>query len=519
MTYLQRVDEQLQLLPGYLAHHVLLTLAALLTSILLCVPLGMLAVRVPRLRTLILSVAGVLQTIPGIALLALMVVLLGQIGFLPAFIALVLYSMLPVVRNTVTGLSEVAPAVIESAQACGMTEGQVLWKVRLPIALPVIMAGVRTSAVWIVGTATLSTPVGATSLGNFIFSGLQTQNSSAVLLGCLSAAALAIALDLGISAVEWAHRRRSWVSKTLTLVVLGAGVLASLSPFLSVGSPEQKHHVIIGAKTFTEQYILAEALGLHLSGQGLSAEPRPGMGSTVLFESLASGAVDCYVDYSGTLWTNILGRSDRPARSEVVSILKRELRERFGLELVGPLGFANAYVLAMPREKAERLGVRSLRDLRRVAPGLRMGSDYEFYGRPEWRSVRDAYGLAFRELLTFDPTLMYVAVGEGRVDVISAYSTDGRILLQDLVILDDPDEAFPPYDAVLLCSADAARRADLLSALTALVGTITDDAMRKANKLVDIDGRSTREAAVYLLGTIPDERLSQENAGRRGKPQ
>jgi len=519
MTLFEPITEQLELLPGYLAHHILLTLAALLASIVVCVPLGVLAVRIPRLRATILSVAGVLQTIPGIALLALMVVLLGQIGFLPAFIALVLYSMLPIVRNTVTGLTEVAPAVIESAEACGMSGGQVMWKIRLPLALPVIMAGIRTSAVWIVGTATLSTPVGATSLGNFIFSGLQTQNAAAVLVGCLSAAALAIFLDLGISAVERAHRSKNSGLRTLTLAILATVILVALSPLVSNDPEGQEDPVIIGAKTFSEQYILAAALGSHLSREGLVTETRPGMGSTVLFRALASGAVDCYVDYSGTLWTNILGRSDNPGRAGVVPVLKRELRDRFGIVVIGPLGFANSYVLAMPRRRAARLGITSLSQLASVAPGLRMGSDYEFYGRPEWRSVRDAYALSFKELLTFDPTLMYAAVGQGRVDVISAYSTDGRILLQDLVILDDPHEAFPPYDAVLLCSADAARRAKLVSALSALVGSITDGAMREANKLVDIDGHSAADAAEYLLGTLRDDRLPRESVPGQGELQ
>jgi len=502
MSFFQRIAEQLPLLPGYLAHHVLLTLAALVASIIICVPLGMLAVRLPALRSSILAIAGVLQTIPGIALLALMVVLLGQIGFLPAFIALVLYSMLPIVRNTVTGLTGVAPAVIESAQACGMTDGQVMLKVRLPIALPVIIAGIRTSAVWIVGTATLSTPVGATSLGNFIFSGLQTQNAASVVLGCLAAAALAIGLDQGISAIERAQQSRKRWRQVFTLALLGAGTLALLAPLGSLGSSEQEGPVVIGAKTFTEQYILAAVLQDDLSRHGIRAESRPGMGSTVLFESLASGAVDCYVDYSGTLWTNILQRTDTPGRTEVLAILKRELRARFGIELIGPLGFANAYVLAMPRGEAARLKIASLQDLAVAAPSLRMGSDYEFYGRPEWRAVREAYHLEFKELLTFDPTLMYAAVGQGRVDVISAYSTDGRIIQEDLVILADPLKAFPPYDAVLLCSKRAARRGDLSRALEGVVGRIGDRAMRNANKMVDIDGRSVGEAAQFLLGAI-----------------
>ena len=149
------------------------------------------------------------------------------------------------------------------------------------------------------------------------------------------------------------------------------------------------------------------------------------------------------------------------------------LEERHGIYLAGALGFENTYALAMPRQQAAELGIITIRDLSRHSPTLRMGSDYEFYGRPEWKGLRDRYGLAFRELRTFDPTLMYAAVKEGEVDVISAYSTDGRILLYDLQILEDPLGALPPYDAV-----------------------------RRANKMVDIDGASVDEAAEFLLSEI-----------------
>jgi osmoprotectant transport system permease protein len=502
MNFEENLAEQLQLLPDYLAHHILLTASALLIGIAICLPLAFLVVRVKPLQWPVLSFASVMQTIPGIALLALMVAALGQIGFTPALIALVLYSMLPILRNAVTGLTGVDASILEAATGCGMTRGQTLFHVQLPLAIPVIIAGIRTSAVWIVGTATLSTPVGATSLGNFIFSGLQTQNSVAVIVGCVSAAGLAILLDQAIRLLEIAWKRRNRVLRTIVAIAVVAGTGVGMSPLLLRQPASETGSIIVGAKTFTEQYILAEVIKRTVEGEGIPATTRTGMGSTVLFEALASGSIDCYVDYSGTLWANILKRGTTAPGQTMLREISEWLKEQHDIHLVGALGFENTYALAMPRERAARLGAATIGDLSRHAPGLRMGSDYEFYGRPEWKGLRDRYGLAFHELRTFDPTLMYAAVQAGEVDVISAYSTDGRILLYDLRVLEDPLGALPPYDAVILLSGKAARRRDLVQSLGGPIALMSDEAVRRANKMVDIDGASIEKAADFLLSEI-----------------
>jgi osmoprotectant transport system permease protein len=164
-------------------------------------PLAIAVRNQPLLRNALLGIASVVQTVPGLALLALFYPLLlalaslslawfgfgfSAFGFLPAVLALALYSMLPVLRNTITGLHGLDAAILEAAQGVGMTSRQSLFMVELPLALPVIMAGIRTAAVWVIGTATLSTPIGQTSLGNYIFAGLQTQNWVFVLFGCFA---------------------------------------------------------------------------------------------------------------------------------------------------------------------------------------------------------------------------------------------------------------------------------------------------------------------------------------------
>ncbi len=187
-----RVAEALARLPDYLGSHVLVSMTALALGVALSLPVALVSIRRPALRAVVLALASIVQTIPGLALLALFYPLLlglsalservlgagfSALGFLPAVLALTLYSLLPVLRNAVAGLTGIDPAVNEAALGVGMTRRQALWMVELPLALPIVMAGIRTAAVWVVGTATLATPIGQTSLGNYIFAGLQTQNS------------------------------------------------------------------------------------------------------------------------------------------------------------------------------------------------------------------------------------------------------------------------------------------------------------------------------------------------------
>lgn len=495
---------QLALLPGYLSRHLLLSIVALGVGIALSMPLAFAALRYRSLQGPVLATVSAIQTIPGLALLALMVPLLGRIGFLPAVIALILYSMLPILRNAVTGIEQVDRDLIEAGRGLGMTSNQLLVQVQLPLAMPVIVAGIRTSAVWVVGIATLSTPVGATSLGNFIFSGLQTQNYTAVVVGCIAAAGLALALDRLIRLMEIAvaHRSRALIA-TSVLLTFGA-VAAGLWPIVeSAASRSDRPRVVVGTKTFTEQYILGSLIATTLDEAGFATTTLDSLGSTVAFDALVSERIDVYVDYTGTIWANYMGRSDNPGRRAVQSEVASWLAAEHDVELVATLGFENAYALAMPRERAQALNISTVDELARYAPELAIGGDYEFFGRPEWAELEGRYGLGFDRLVTMDSTLMYQAVASGEVDVISAFSSDGRILAYDLVLLDDTRDALPPYDAVMLVAPDAEERAPGLSRiLRTLDGAIEADWMRRANQHVDLDGGTVRDAARLLADRI-----------------
>jgi osmoprotectant transport system substrate-binding protein/osmoprotectant transport system permease protein len=496
------VNEALAELPRLATAHLQLSLAGLGLALALSLPLGVLASRRPRLAAGALGTASVIQTIPSLALLAIMVPLLATIGFLPAWIALTLYAALPILRNTVTGLQAVPPELCEAAQGVGMTPAQQLRRVELPLAAPVIVAGVRTAAVWTVGTATLSTPVGAPSLGNLIFAGLQTRNGSAVVVGCLGAAGLALALDFSIGMLERGVRERNRARRALALLLLAVFLGWAGGSLAAAGLARERTPIRIGTKPFTEQYVLGELLSSWLEREtGLPCETLQNLGSTVLFDALEQGEIDAYVDYSGTLWATILKRAGPPpARAQVLADVTQGLAQKYGIRVAAVLGFENTYALAMRNEEAAALRVRRISDLVARAPSLEIAGDYEWFQRAEWRALVATYGLAFRATRTMDPTLLYGALAEGAVDVISAYSTDGRITAYDLVLLEDDRGVIPPYDALVLTSARLQVRAPaVVAALARLDGAIDAAAMQRMNLAVDRDGRTPREVVREFL--------------------
>jgi osmoprotectant transport system permease protein len=494
-------------LPERLAAHVALSMSALAVGVCVAVPLGVWVARRPRASAIASGFTGVLQTVPSLALLAFMVPALSAIGlrgigYTPALVALALYSILPVLRNTVTGLRGLDPAVLEAADGVGMTARQRLTLVELPLASPVIVAGVRTAAVWTVGTATLSTPVGASSLGDYIFAGLQTRNHASVLLGCAASALLALALDAAVFLAEKSARDRRPSLRRASLAILLGMALGATSVLARSNITRGPATITIGAKTFTEQYILARVLAGHIEQRAHTrARTLESLGSSVVFDALRTNQIDAYVDYSGTLWTSVLQRGAVPSDRRVLrEELTRALRERYGVRVVAALGFENTYALALPRATAASRGVRTISDLARESPSLSIGGDYEIFQRPEWRAIERAYGTRFREQRSMDPSLLYDAARAGQVDAITAFSTDARIDAFDLVLCEDDRAVIPPYDALVLASDRLAReRPDVLRALAELEGTIDARAMRRANAQVDQSHAEPSVAAASLL--------------------
>lgn len=500
------------ILPGLgdkLAAHVVLSASAIGLAMLIALPLAVWAGRSQIVARLALSLASLVQTIPALALLALFFPLLlslravfGEglptLGFLPALMALTLYALLPILRNAVTAQANLDPGVLEAADGVGMTKWQKLTLVEAPLSAPFIMAGIRTASVWTIGAATLATTIGQPSLGDPIFAGLQTQNWALVLAGCLASAGLALAADWLLWWIEVGLARRSRGMTFGSIAVTLLGILAAL---WAQGTGAEERRIVIAAKQFSEQYILAQLIGSRLEAAGYEVEYRDGLGSAVVHGAVASSSIDISVDYTGTIWTNYLGRKDNPGREVMYETIREWEWRTNGVRVLGRLGFENAYAFAMREDRARELGVTSLTDLAAVAPNLTVGGDPEFFERPEWIAVRDAYGLNFARSRNFAPTFMYNALASGEADVISAYTSDGRIAADKLVVLEDPVGALPSYDAMIMLSPRIAGNAGVVAALKPLLGAISVEAMREANMAVDREdaGKLTPKQAAEQL--------------------
>jgi osmoprotectant transport system permease protein len=292
------------------------------------------------------------------------------------------------------------------------------------------------------------------------------------------------------------RRKRAWVTAGgVGLLLL---TLAALVPTLS----QPRATYVTGAKPFAEQYVLAALIEQRLRDGRLSATTRDGLGSGVIFNALRAGEIDVYVDYSGTVWANQMQRKDVKPRAEVQAEMAKWLAQEHKIKMLGGLGFENAYALAIPRARAQSLGIRTLADLAGRAASLSIAGDYEFFGRPEWDAVRKIYGINFREQRQMQPEFMYAAAAHGDVDVIAGYTSDGRIAQFDLAVLDDPRHAIPPYDAVLLISPRRVEDAALIAALQPLIDAVDVTTMRAANLRASGNGASPGEAARWLWTEI-----------------
>jgi osmoprotectant transport system permease protein len=502
--------------------HIMLTGISTLVAITIGIPLGIFAAKRAWAERPLLAGVGILQTVPSLAMLALLLAMLQQIGALPAIIALTLYALLPIVRNTVTGLRGIAPNIQEAARGVGMTAAQQLRLVELPLALPVIVAGVRTAAVVGVGIATLSAFIGAGGLGQFINRGLALSNTDLILLGAIPSALLALAVDGAIAAFQWGieTRRRArdtariWAARAAValpaaILVVGAiafwsatgGGSARISPQAAQGTGGGT--LRIGAKNFTENLLLAEMIAELIEARtDLTVERRYGLGGTMIaHNALREGAIDLYVEYTGTALTTILRAPSMSDPEAVYDKVRAAYADNFDLVWLKPFRINNAYALAVRRSLARAHGWTRISDLSREAPGLRVGFTPEFSERPDgYPGLAKAYDLRFGRVYDLEAALMYRALAEGEVDAISAYATDGRIEALELVLLTDDKRFFPPYFAVPVMRQDAlTRHPEVRTSIAPLADVLDEKTMRALNWAVDGEKKSPRVVAAQFL--------------------
>jgi len=489
-----------------LAQHVVLVLASTLVAVAVGVPLGVLAARRPRIGGPLTALAGIVQTIPSLALFGFLLPLpfIGGIGARTAVTALILYALLPIVRTTSAGLRSIDRAILEAADAMGMTPRQRLVQVELPLALPAIVAGIRVATVVGVGTVTIAAAIGAGGLGEYIYRGLSMVDATVILAGAIPAAGLALAADGLLLFVERAltARRRTGVRKAAAAAVAVIAV-AGVGAFALV---PREARVVVGSKNFTEQVILGEIVAQAIERYAaLPVDRRLNLGGTFICDrALRAGEVDVYVEYSGTALTAVFREPVSRDPAHVLEVTRRRYADG-GVTQRRPLGFDNTFAILVRGRDARALGLTRLSQLPAHAPAWRAAFGYEFLEREDgYPGLAAAYGLRFREPpRVMDLTLIYRALADGKVDVVAGDATAGLIAALDLVALVDDRRYFPPYDAIpLVHTATLLRYPQLGSALDRLAGRIDADAMRRMNLEVDGRRRDPSDVAREFLDTL-----------------
>lgn len=482
-----------------LLQHLQISLVSLLIAIAVAVPLGILLQRRRRAAEIALQITGIVQTIPSLALLGLLIPLVG-IGTVPAIIALVAYALFPIMQSTITGLNGIDPNLVEAGTAFGMTRGQRLRKFELPIAMPVIVSGVRTSAVMIIGTATLAALIGAGGLGTFILLGIDRNNNALILIGAISSALLALLFSATIHWLE--HRRlRTILAGFLVLVV---ALIGSFAPQMWAAA-HQRETIVVAGKLGPEPEILMNMYKelIENGDANVSVEVKPNFGKTTfVYEALKRGDIDIYPEFTGTVTESLLKNAPTPSTDArtVYEQARDGIREQDGLVLLEPMKFQDTYAVAVTQQYAREHGLRTISDLRGVEHAATAGLTLEFNDREDGgRGLKSKYGLDLR-VRTMEPALRYQAIANGNVQIVDAYSTDAEISQYNLTTLEDDRHLFPAYQGAPMMREDFAKdHPKVVAALNKLAGRITDEEMSRMNYEVKANGRPAAAVALDYL--------------------
>lgn len=495
------IERKSQILDLFM-QHIELTIFAILVAVLIGIPLAILIVRYRKLSVPIIGFTNVVQSIPSLALLGFLIPVLG-IGSKPAIVMVVMYSLLPIVKNTFTGLTNIEPSLIEAADGMGLTNTQVLLKVRFPLAMPIIMSGIRISSVTAVGLMTIAAFIGAGGLGYLVFSGVQTVNNNMILAGAIPACFLAIFLDFILGKVEdivvpqgirTTHNNKNKKSnspfnnkkfKIITLAIVLIIILSSVVTSFS----KSKDTIIVGSKNFNEQLVLGNMVASLIENKTkYKVERKLNLGGTaVVFSAMQSKDVDIYVEYTGTGLVNILKKPTMTDPTKVYDVVKEDFSKNYGMELMKPLGFNNTYVIAVKKDFADKNNLNTISDLAKISSNLNAGFTMEFANRPDgYLGVQKKYNLNFKSVKGIDAGLRYTSLANNETQVLDAFSTDGLLKKFDLKLLKDDMNFFPPYYAVPVIRAETLKKyPELKDVFQLLEGKITDEDMRTLNYKVD----------------------------------
>lgn len=477
-----------------LIEHISISLSAMLIAVVLGLGLGLLINRLPKLRTPVLALTNIFQTIPSIALLGFLIPFVG-IGLAPTLIVLVVYALLPITSTTYAGLKEVPANYLHVADSMGFTRWQRLYLVELPLALPVIMTGIRTSMVMVIGITTIAAFIGAGGLGDFITQGLSLNDPKLILLGAIPVALLALNVDyvMATFTVLVSGRRRLTLrfKKTkLILVSLIIGTLFFIATQPLIPSPNNKKVIVIGSKDFTEQYLLGHLMAELLEIKtDLHVVRKFNLGTTtILHNALLTGQIDLYPEYTGTAYRVVLKKNGQLNSPQLYDYIRAAYKRDYDLIWLPPFGFENAETLAVKKEFALKHHLVNLSDLSQIANTLTLAVPAEFLKRSDGLpGLRQTYDFHFQKIIQMQPNLVYQAIKNNAVQVIEAFTTDGKIAEFHLNILRDDKHFYPPYDAApVIRNFTLQNNPQIAAVLAPLLGALDNKTMQYLNYLIDV---------------------------------
>ncbi|MFJ7979840.1 osmoprotectant update ABC transporter permease/substrate-binding subunit OpuFB [Lysinibacillus xylanilyticus] len=497
-NFLDVFSERKGQLLASLVEHIQISFIALFFAVVIAIPLGIYLTNKKKIAESIIGISAVLQTIPSLALLGLLIPLFG-IGKVPAIIALVVYALLPILRNTFTGINEVDPSLKEAAMAMGMNTRKRLVKVELPLAMPVIMAGIRTAMVLIVGTATLAALIGAGGLGDIILLGIDRNNTALIILGAVPAAILALVFDFLLKKLELLSFKKTITALSIISVV---ALLMIIFPLLNF---KEKEEIVIAGKLGSEPEILINMYKLLIENEtDLKVQLKPGLGKTsFVFNALKSGSIDIYPEFTGTAISEFLKEEAiNNNQEDVYNQAKEGMMNKFEMVMLSPMKYNNTYALAVSKEIADTYHLQTISDIKPIQESIKVGFTLEFNDREDgYLGIQKRYGITLSNITTMEPKLRYQAIESGNIDMLDAYSTDSEIRQYNLQVLTDDQQLFPPYQgAPLLRKETLEKYPEIETALNKLANQITDDEMREMNYQVNVEGQNIEDVArEYLI--------------------
>ena len=483
--------------------HLLISLSAIVVASLIGVLLGIFISEYRKYAAWLLGAVNMLYTIPSIALLGFFISITG-VGNLTALIALILYALLPIIRSTYTGITHINPLIIEAAEAMGSTRWQLLWKIKLPLALPVLMSGIRNMVTMTIALAGIASFVGAGGLGVAIYRGITTNNSAMTLVGSVLIALLALGLDFFLAKIEKRLVNREVAHKRNPLKLVGVGVLALLITLFFVLSPKKTKDIYIATKPMTESYILGQMLALLIEQDtGLSVRLTNGVGggTSNIHPAMLRGGFDIYPEYTGTSWEAVLKHKD-PYQDDKFSILEDAYKKQYGLEWANLYGFNNTYGLAVSKQVAQQYLLKTFTDLAKVSHQLIFGAEYDFFEREDgYKQLQEVYGIHFGRVIDMDIGLKYQAIRDKKIDAMVVFTTDGQLSVSEVVVLQDDRNLYPSYKAGTVVRTELLTTYPALRTTLKKLNNLIDDAtMAHLNFLVETERKRPEEVAKnYLL--------------------